>query len=128
MRRLGCTLLLILISVFMAGSPWCAEKPKVLVLGFDGMDPRIAEEMMKDGRLPNFQRLRERGSFSRLETSIPPQSPVAWSNFITGKNPGGHGIYDFIAREPDTYLPYLSTTVTKDAGRTIKVGKWIIPL
>jgi predicted AlkP superfamily phosphohydrolase/phosphomutase len=127
-RWIGCSLVLLLISVFMAGSLWCEEKPKVLVLGFDGMDPRIAEEMMKDGRLPNFQRLRERGRFSRLETSIPPQSPVAWANFITGKNPGGHGIYDFIAREPDTYLPFLSTTVTEDAGKTIKLGKWIIPL
>jgi predicted AlkP superfamily phosphohydrolase/phosphomutase len=128
LRWIIYALVLTIVCVFLAGSLWCAERPKVLVLGFDGMDPRIAEEMMKDGRLPNFQRLRERGSFSRLETSIPPQSPVAWSNFISGKNPGGHGIYDFIAREPDTYLPYLSTTVTENPARTIKIGKWIIPL
>jgi predicted AlkP superfamily phosphohydrolase/phosphomutase len=105
-----------------------AERPRVVVLGYDGMDPNIAEELMRTGRLPNFQRLREKGSFSRLETSIPPQSPVAWSNFITGKNPGGHGIYDFIARDPETYLPYLSTTVIEESEKSIKLGKWIIPL
>jgi predicted AlkP superfamily phosphohydrolase/phosphomutase len=127
-RWMSSALVVTAVCVFAAGSLWCEDRPKVLVLGFDGFDPKIAEEMMKDGRLPNFQRLRERGSFSRLETSIPPQSPVAWSNFISGMNPGGHGIYDFIAREPDTYLPYLSTTVTKDPARTIKIGKWIIPL
>jgi predicted AlkP superfamily phosphohydrolase/phosphomutase len=114
--------------LLLAGSLWAEERPRVLVLGFDGMDPNIVGDLMKEGRLPNLQRLRERGSFSRLESSVPPQSPVAWSNFITGKNPGGHGIYDFIARDPETYLPYLSTTVTEEATKTIKIGKWIIPL
>lgn len=103
-------------------------RPRVVVLGFDGMDPRIAEKLLEEGRMPNFQRLADRGTFSRLETGIPPQSPVAWSNFITGCNPGGHGIYDFMGREPDTYLPFLSTTVTEEPDKTIKIGKWVIPL
>jgi predicted AlkP superfamily phosphohydrolase/phosphomutase len=105
-----------------------ANRPRVVVLGFDGMDPNIADKMLSEGRLPNFERLRQRGSFCRLETSVPPQSPVAWSNFITGKNPGGHGIYDFIARNPEDYLPYLSTTVTDNAVKTVKIGPWEIPL
>jgi predicted AlkP superfamily phosphohydrolase/phosphomutase len=113
---------------FLTGALYSEDKPRLLVLGFDGMDPKIADEMMKEGRLPNLERLRQRGSFSSLETSIPPQSPVAWSNFITGKNPGGHGIFDFIARDPETYLPYLSTTDTGDAAKTVKIGKYIIPL
>ena len=117
-----------IVILLLAGSLWAEERPKVLVLGFDGMDPNVVEDLMKEGRLPNLHRLRERGSFSRLESSVPPQSPVAWSNFITGKNPGGNGIYDFIARDPETYLPYLSTTVTEEAKKTIKIGKWIIPL
>jgi predicted AlkP superfamily phosphohydrolase/phosphomutase len=120
--------LLGLAVVFGVSAIHGAERPKVLVMGFDGMDPNIAEQLMKEGRLPNFERLRQMGSFSRLETSVPPQSPVAWSNFITGKNPGGHGIYDFIARDPETYLPYLSTTVIEESDRSIKLGKWIIPL
>jgi predicted AlkP superfamily phosphohydrolase/phosphomutase len=104
------------------------DRPKVLVLGFDGMDPNIVETLIAQGKMPNFKALAERGSFSRLETSVPPQSPVAWSNFITGMNPGGHGIFDFIARDPKTYLPFLSTTITGEAKRIIKIGKWRIPL
>jgi predicted AlkP superfamily phosphohydrolase/phosphomutase len=117
-----------LLVALLAGALYSEEKPRLLILGFDGMDPKIADEMMKEGRLPNLERLRQKGSFSNLQTSIPPQSPVAWSNFITGKNPGGHGIFDFIARDPETYLPYLSTTDTGDAAKTVKIGKYIIPL
>ncbi len=74
---------------------------RVVVIGFDGMDPRVVERMMDDGRLPNFKKLEETGGFWKLGTAIPPQSPVAWSNFITGADPGAHGIFDFIHREPD---------------------------
>jgi len=111
-----------------AATGLAADRPKVLVLGFDGMDPNIAEKLIAEGRMPNFATLKDRGGFSRLETSVPPQSPVAWSNFITGMNPGGHGIFDFIARDPATYMPFLSTTVTGEAKRTIKLGKYVIPL
>jgi predicted AlkP superfamily phosphohydrolase/phosphomutase len=128
-RPLLSLLLLVLAAVLVWPWPGLAgEHPKMLVLGFDGMDPNIVEKLMAEGRMPNFMALRERGGFSRLETSVPPQSPVAWSNFITGMNPGGHGIYDFIARDPETYLPYLSTTVTGEAKKTVKLGKYIIPL
>ncbi|HVP57205.1 MAG TPA: alkaline phosphatase family protein, partial [bacterium] len=104
------------------------DQPKVIVLGFDGMDPGLAERLMAEGKMPNFRALAERGTFSRLETSVPPQSPVAWSNFITGMNPGGHGIYDFIARDPKTYQPFLSTTIIDEAKRTIRLGKYNVPL
>ena len=85
--------------------PSCGKQDKsqgkrVIVVGFDGMDPKLTQEMMTDGRLPNFSRLWERGGFSPLQTSIPPQSPVAWSTLISGLNPGGHGIFDFIHRDP----------------------------
>ena len=56
--------------------------------------------MMKDGQLPNLAKLRDAGGFSQLGTSIPPQSPVAWANFINGAGPGSHGIFDFIHRHP----------------------------
>src|SRR5262245_46844798 len=71
---------------------------KVIVIGIDGMDPRLAEEMMREGQLPNLAKLRASGGFSPLGTSIPPQSPVAWANFINGAGPGSHGIFDFIHR------------------------------
>ncbi|MDD5439083.1 MAG: alkaline phosphatase family protein [Candidatus Omnitrophica bacterium] len=78
-------------------------KKKLVVIGFDGMSPGIAEKMMSEGRLPNFSRLRTAGSYNRLATANPPQSPVVWASVATGKNPGSNGIFDFIARDPRTY-------------------------
>jgi predicted AlkP superfamily phosphohydrolase/phosphomutase len=73
---------------------------KVIVIGIDGMDPNLSEQMMNAGQLPNFNKLRKLGGYRRLRTSIPPQSPVAWANFINGAGPGSHGIFDFIHRNP----------------------------
>jgi predicted AlkP superfamily phosphohydrolase/phosphomutase len=83
---------------------------KVLVLGIDGMDYTITSRLLDEGKLPTFKRLAEEGGMSPLLSSIPPQSPVAWSNFITGADPGGHGIFDFLHRKPGNYFPYLSTS------------------
>ena len=58
------------------------------------------QRMMKAGQLPNLAKLRGAGGFSDLGTSMPPQSPVAWANFINGAGPGSHGIFDFIHRHP----------------------------
>src|SRR5437763_3516842 len=77
-----------------------AAGKKVIVIGIDGMDPRLTESMMDEGLLPNLQKLRAGGGFSRLGTSTPPQSPVAWANFINGAGPGSHGIFDFMHRDP----------------------------
>ena len=101
---------------------------QVIVLGFDGMDYELTRRMMSEGRLPNLQRMAEDGAFSALETSIPPQSPVAWSDFITRLDAGGHGIFDFLHRDPETMVPYLSTTTTEPPGRTLRLGRWEIPL
>jgi len=106
-----------------------ATPSKVLVLGFDGMDPHLTEMWMRQGKLPAFQRLRARGGdFRPLRTSIPPQSPVAWSNFITGLDPGGHGIFDFLKRDPQHYIPAFSGTETHDPTRTISIGNIVLPL
>lgn len=78
---------------------------KVLVLGCDGMDPVLVERLMTAGRMPNFVKLRDEGGFCPLTTSIPPQSPVAWSNFIAGAGPGVHGIFDFIHRDLKASIP-----------------------
>ncbi|PIQ88453.1 MAG: hypothetical protein COV72_08315, partial [Candidatus Omnitrophica bacterium CG11_big_fil_rev_8_21_14_0_20_42_13] len=81
---------------------------KVIILGIDAMDPAITEQLIGEGRLPNFARLKEKGSFSLLSTSNPAESAVAWSSFFTGLNPGGHGIFDFVMRDPEKYSLYLS--------------------
>lgn len=77
---------------------------KVVVVGFDGLEPRILERLLANGELPAFERLRAAGGYSRVATTLPAQTPVAWSTFATGTNPGGHGIYDFIRRDPQSYL------------------------
>jgi predicted AlkP superfamily phosphohydrolase/phosphomutase len=80
---------------------------KVIVIGLDGLEPGIVEPLLAAGELPNLARLSRAGGFSRVRTTYPAQTPVAWSTFATGTNPGGHGIFDFIRRDPKTYLPDL---------------------
>jgi len=78
---------------------------KVIVLGLDGLEPAIVERLLQRNELPNLQKIRSAGYYGRLGTTYPAQTPVAWSSFVTGTNPGGHGIFDFICRDPQTYLP-----------------------
>jgi len=84
------------------------EVKRAIVIGLDGLEPRIAEPMLNAGELPNLRRLRDQGGYTRLRTTYPAQTPVAWSTFATGTNPGGHGIFDFLSRDPKTHLPMLS--------------------
>jgi predicted AlkP superfamily phosphohydrolase/phosphomutase len=106
---------------------WHGEQ-KLIILGIDGMDPQLLKQFISEGKMPNFARLLEQGSFRLLTTSIPPQSPVAWSNLITGMDAGGHGIFDFIHRDPKTLQPYFSTSRVEGPKHSIHLGKWIVPL
>jgi predicted AlkP superfamily phosphohydrolase/phosphomutase len=99
---------------------------KVIVLGIDGMDPNFMERHRES--LPNLWRLASEGDFRRLATATPPQSPVAWSTFITGMDPGGHGIYDFIHRDPRTLLPFSSMSQTSEGGWQVPLGPYVLPL
>ena len=108
--------------------PGDPQQNKVMVIAFDGLDPKLVQQWMDEGLLPNFSKLAKQGGFMPLGTSIPPQSPVAWSNFITGQNPGGHGIFDFIHRDPETYLPFLSTSKTETPQNLWKIGRYQIPM
>ena len=120
----------VLLGTALAATGMAApDKERMVILGIDGMDPVMLQQFMDAGLMPNFKRLAEEGHFMKLGTSIPPQSPVAWSNFITGMDAGGHGIFDFIALERDTMLPYLSTSkVKKSARKPLAIGRWRIPL
>jgi len=105
------------------------DRPGVFVLGIDGVDPVILDRLMQEGRMPHFAALARDGSYRRLGTSNPPQSPVAWSNFVTGRDPGGHGIFDFVHRDPATYLPISSATPpVEDPGSALEFFGWVIPL
>jgi predicted AlkP superfamily phosphohydrolase/phosphomutase len=121
------SLLAVLISVAASCGSRSPIDRRVIVLGIDGMDYGLVRDLMAQGRMPNFSKLATSGSFSALATTIPPQSPVAWSSFITGEDPGRHGIFDFVHRDPATMLPFLSTTRTA-AGRSVKIGKWQVPM
>ena len=96
---------------------------KVIVLGVDGMDPRLCSELMNAKELPALAKMCKSGSFRPLGTSIPPQSPVAWANFITGAGPGAHGIFDFIHRNPTgQYAPYYSAAETVKSEEGWEIG------
>jgi len=103
-----------------------ANGRQVIVIGVDGMDPVFVERHWAD--LPNLARMRERGTFTRLATTTPPQSPTAWSTFITGLDPADHGIFDFVHRDPATMQPFLSMSETRDARFRIPIGPWQLPL
>ncbi|HVO80532.1 MAG TPA: alkaline phosphatase family protein, partial [Terriglobales bacterium] len=104
-----------------------AQFKRAVILGFDGMDPELAQRFMDEGMLPNLARLRQQGTFRKLRTTFPAISPVAWSTFMTGVNPGKHNIYDFLARDLNNYLPFLSSAEIKGPKRHIKIGKYSIP-
>jgi predicted AlkP superfamily phosphohydrolase/phosphomutase len=99
-------------AVFLNFSVWSHPKmrdvkEKVIIIGFDGMDPDLVKQYMDEGLLPHFRKLAGQGTFTSLGTTNPPESPVAWATFQTGLNPGGHNIYDFLTRSTETYLPNL---------------------
>ena len=90
---------------------------KLVILGFDGMDPRLVQKWMDEGKLPNMKKLAARGSGVRpLGTTHSPESPTAWASFATGMNAGKHNIYDFLIRDTNTYLPDLGM-VTRQPPR-----------
>ncbi|MGH9662842.1 MAG: alkaline phosphatase family protein, partial [Bryobacteraceae bacterium] len=103
-----------------------AHGKQLVILGIDGMDPGFLERHWDD--LPNLNRLRREGDFRRLQTTTPPQSPVAWSTFITGMDPGGHGIYDFVERRPETLGLFSSMAQTTEGGHRISLGPYRLPV
>lgn len=121
MKRIG----LWIVFTIVALSPTHANDQKVVVIGFDGADHAITQSMIEQGELPNLKRLQEMGSFSSLTPTNPPQTPVSWSTFATGINPGRTGIFDFIRRKEGSYIPDLAlrgeTTKTLLFGKNNKV-------
>lgn len=101
-----------------------SSSKKVIIIGLDGMDPRFSERLMDAGQMPNLAELRRQGGYCVLGTSIPPQSPVAWANFINGAGPGSHGIFDFIHRDPARQVaPFFSASETVPGEGYWEVGK-----
>ncbi len=121
-------ILLMLSAMGCRGGDPIGSIPRIIVLGFDGVDYQLTRAMMEQGRMPHFSRLAEMGFFQALGTSVPAQSPVAWSNFITGMDSGGHGIFDFLHRDPEMLIPEFSMARTVPASHYFTVGDWRFPL
>jgi predicted AlkP superfamily phosphohydrolase/phosphomutase len=115
------------LPLLSCGGPGAGGR-KVVVLGLDGLDPNMLRAMIDAGRAPNFAKLARMGSFGRLGTTMPALSPVAWSSFITGQNPGGHGIADFIARDPETHDPVFSIWEPQAPDFVLDLGDLHLPI
>lgn len=111
-----------MIGIKLMGKKEVKFNKKIVIIGIDGLSPTIIEPMMKENELPNFSSLKEQGSYRRLSTTNPSQSPVAWAGFATGQNPGKNGIFDFITRDPKTYDLSLSFS-NIEKGRPKRVVK-----
>jgi predicted AlkP superfamily phosphohydrolase/phosphomutase len=88
---------------------------RTIIVGFDSFDPGIFEPLQQAGRMPNLSKFVEAGGYSRLEVCSPPQTEVSWTSIATGVDPGSHGIFDFVHRDPQTYIPYVSLLPTKQS-------------
>jgi predicted AlkP superfamily phosphohydrolase/phosphomutase len=113
--------------LFRRRPPQAAKVKRVVILGLDGLDHGLTEQFLADGKLPHLARLRDQGCFKPLASTLPPISPVAWSSFQTGVNPGKHNIFDFLIPDKETYLPKLSSVEIRPPRRKLKIGKWEMP-
>ncbi len=106
-----------------------ARNKRVIVVGFDGMDYALFRRFQQEGHsFPNFEALEKEGVFSPLLSTEPPISPVAWSTFATGVNPGKHNIFDFLTTDRATYMPKLAGSDILPARRVLPIGPWEFPL
>jgi predicted AlkP superfamily phosphohydrolase/phosphomutase len=96
---------------------------KTLILGFDSFDPAVFEDMAGRNELPNLERASQRGGYAKLEVCSPPQTEVSWTSIATGMDPGGHGIFDFVHRDPASYTPYVSILPTRKSA----LGEQFVP-
>ncbi len=101
---------------------------RLIIVGLDGMEPSLVEKFIAEGKLPNLRLIKESGSYAHLSTTTPAISPVAWSSFMTGSHPAKHNIFDFLSRNPHTYLPDLSSAQIGTPKRYLPLGKYRIPL
>ena len=86
---------------------------KTIIIGFDAFDPVIFEKLHSEGKTPNLSNILGKGGYSRFIVPDPPQSEVSWTSIASGTNPGGHGIFDFVLRNPNNYGSQVSLLPTK---------------
>lgn len=89
---------------------------RTVIIGFDSFDPVTFERLKNAGQMPNLSKFVEQGGYSHLEVCSPPQTEVSWTCIATGVDPGSHGIFDFVHRDPKTYGLYVSLLPTKQTA------------
>jgi predicted AlkP superfamily phosphohydrolase/phosphomutase len=95
---------------------------KVLVIGLDGVTFDLLGPWIEAGELPNLQRLIRQGAWGKLRTTLPPISSSSWSSFLTGVNPGKHGLVDFVYPGADSYKV---TMINATSRRTRSLWNWL---
>jgi len=114
--------------LFRKRPPKKPQFQRVVVLGLDGLDHGLTAKLLAAGKLPNLAKLAGQGCFTALGSTLPPISPVAWSTFQTGTNPGKHNIFDFLIPDEQTYQPKLSSVEVRPPRRFLRLGKVRFPL
>ncbi|HEX5446083.1 MAG TPA: alkaline phosphatase family protein, partial [Pirellulales bacterium] len=115
-------------AVFRRRPPARSRVKRVVILGLDGLDYGLTQQWLAEGKLPHLAALRDKGCFRPLASTLPPISPVAWSSFQTGVNPGKHNIFDFLTPDTRTYQPKLSSVEIRPPRQSLRLGKITIPL
>lgn len=97
-----------------------SHSTRIIILGLDGATLDIIRPLAEQGRLPNLARLMREGTWGRLRSTLPPVTAAAWSTFMTGLNPAGHGIFQWRTYDPTKYtnLDERVVSATRLAGRT----------
>ncbi len=81
---------------------------RVMVIGLDGATLDLIRPWAEQGELPTFKKLMQSGAYGALRTIRPPITPTAWSSFLTGTNPGKHGLFDFTGHKKNSYETYVA--------------------
>ncbi len=110
--------------LFRKKPPRTPRFERVVILGLDGLDYGLTSRLIAEGRLPHLAQLSQTGNFLPLASTLPPISPVAWSSFQTGVNPGKHNIFDFLTPDERTYQPKLSSVEIRTKPKGIGIGPW----
>jgi predicted AlkP superfamily phosphohydrolase/phosphomutase len=124
-RRTASAILLTLACISLVPAGVLAAQgggTRVIIVGFDGVDAELTEQWMDEGKLPNLARLRESGTFRPLRPTLPAQTPVSWATFSTGIDPGRTAIFDFLRRDPQTYMPVFAAF--NETTEPFVLGRW----
>jgi predicted AlkP superfamily phosphohydrolase/phosphomutase len=97
---------------------------RTLILGLDAFDPVFFETLAEQGKLPHLSQYLQRKGYSPFQVSNPPQSEVSWTSIAAGLDPGEHGMFDFVHRDPQTYNLHVSLLPT---GKTLGAISFVRP-